>query len=96
MPTALRGGRAREIIDAKPTHGCGTQEDNQLRWRPRVRTGLAAEPHRWTSPGLSVFHRSPVLLSLLSGVPMGPKLEKGMELWLCVGGELGRLLGLEE
>lgn len=50
----------------------------------------------WLSPGLSVFHRSAVLLSLLSGVPMGPKLEKGTELWLCVGGELGRLLGLEE
>lgn len=46
--------------------------------------------------GLSVFHRSAVLLSLLSGVPMGPKLENGTELWLCVGGELGRLLGLEE
>lgn len=27
---------------------------------------------------------------------MGPKLENGTELWLCVGGELGRLLGLEE
>ena len=50
----------------------------------------------WISPGLSVFHRSAVLLSLLSGVPMGPKLENGTELWLCVGGELGRLLGLEE
>lgn len=46
--------------------------------------------------GLSVFHRSAVLLSLLSGVPIGPKLENGTELWLCVGGELGRLLGLEE
>lgn len=48
------------------------------------------------SPGLSVFHRSAALLSLLSGAPMGPKLENGTELWLCVGGELGRLLGLEE
>lgn len=47
-------------------------------------------------PGLSVFHRSAGRLSLLSGVPMGPKLENGAELWLCVGGELGRLLGLEE
>lgn len=27
---------------------------------------------------------------------MGPKLEKGMEPWLCVGGEEGKLLGLEE
>jgi hypothetical protein len=50
----------------------------------------------WISPGLSVFHLSAGRLSLLSGVPMGPKLENGAELWLCVGGELGRLLGLEE
>lgn len=47
-------------------------------------------------PGLSVFQRSATLRSLLSGVPMGPKLEKGTELWLWVGGELGKLLGLEE
>lgn len=36
------------------------------------------------------------LRSRLSGVPMGPKLEKGSEGWLWVGGEEGRLLGLEE
>lgn len=44
----------------------------------------------------STFQRSTILLSRLSGVPMGPKLEKGMEPWLCVGGEEGKLLGLDE
>lgn len=57
---------------------------------------FAWQRKKWDLPGLSVFHRSAGRLSLLSGVPMGPKLENGAELWLCVGGELGRLLGLEE
>lgn len=50
-----------------------------------------------TLPGLSVrfmFHRSVSLLSPLSGVPIGPK--PANEFWLWVGGELGKLLGLEE
>lgn len=56
-------------------------------------------PYRDTvplSPVLSAFQRSTTRRSRLSGVPMGPKLEKGMAPWLCVGGEDGRLLGLEE
>lgn len=47
-------------------------------------------------PVFSAFQRSVALRSRLSGVPIGPKLEKGSEGWLCVGGEEGRLLGLEE
>lgn len=48
------------------------------------------------SPLLLAFQQSIPLRSRLSGVPMGPKLEKGMAPWLWVGGEDGRLLGLDE
>lgn len=47
-------------------------------------------------PVFSGFQRSAVLRSRLSGVPMGPKLEKGKVPWLWVGGDDGRLLGLDE
>lgn len=47
-------------------------------------------------PVFSGFQRSAVLRSRLSGVPMGPKLEKGRAPWLWVGGDDGRLLGLDE
>lgn len=47
-------------------------------------------------PVLSAFQRSTSRRSRLSGVPIGPKLEKGRVPWLWVGGEEGRLLGLDE
>lgn len=75
---------------------CSVITKYQTLEKGRVSDSLSVGNKVWISPGLSVFHRSAVLLSLLSGVPMGPKLENGTELWLCVGGELGRLLGLEE
>lgn len=50
----------------------------------------------WILFGLLVFYLFVGCLFLLFGVLMGLKLENGVELWLCVGGELGRLFGLEE